>query len=78
MIAKLDLIEMEGGIITPVDYKHGKPREVDGTLEPWPPDRVQLAIQGIILRENGYRCLEGVAYYATTKQRVRSNSPMKS
>jgi CRISPR-associated protein Cas1 len=32
---------------------------------------VQLAVQGIVLRENGYRCEEGVAYYRKTGQRVR-------
>ena len=71
VIAKMDLIEMEAGVATPVDYKHGKPRERDHALELWPTDRVQLCVQGLILRENGYRCEEGVAYYASTKQRVR-------
>ena len=28
-------------------------------LELWPSDRAQLAVQGIVLRENGYRCEEG-------------------
>jgi CRISPR-associated protein Cas1 len=58
-------------VVTPVDYKHGRPRETDAGLELWPADRVQLAVQGLILRENGYRCQEGVAYYAQTRQRVR-------
>lgn len=70
-IAKLDLIEIQDGAVTPVDYKHGRPREKEDGLELWPTDRVQLAIQGLILRENGYRCEEGVVYYASTKQRVR-------
>lgn len=71
VIAKLDLIEIEDGRVTPVDYKHGRPREKDDALELWPTDRVQLTVQGLILRENGYRCEEGVVYYASTKQRVR-------
>ena len=71
VIAKLDLIEIEGGIVTPVDYKHGRPREKNDALELWPTDRVQLTIQGLILRENGYRCEEGLVYYTSTKQRVR-------
>ena len=37
----------------------------------WPADRAQLAVQAIVLRENGYRCEEGVAYYRKTQQRVR-------
>ena len=48
----------------------GRGTASDG-LELWPADRVQLAIQGIVLRENGYQCDEGVAYYAKTRQRVR-------
>ncbi len=73
LIAKLDLIDAEGDLVTPVDYKRGSPREdaKTGTLVAWDPDRVQLAVQAIVLRENGYRCQEGVIYYVTTKQRVR-------
>lgn len=71
VIAKMDLIEVEGGSVTPVDYKHGKPRETAEKLELWPTDRVQLALQALILRENGYRCEEGVIFYTGTKQRVR-------
>jgi len=71
VIAKMDLIEVSDGVVTPVDYKHGRPRQNDDGIELWPSDRIQLAIQGLILRENGYRCEEGVAYYAKTRQRVR-------
>jgi CRISPR-associated protein Cas1 len=71
VIAKMDLIEMDGGTVTPVDYKHGKPREAPEKLELWPTDRVQLALQGLVLRENGYRCDEGVIFYHGNKQRVR-------
>jgi CRISPR-associated protein Cas1 len=72
VIAKMDLVELEGDTATPVDYKHGRPREdKDGGLELWPADRAQLGVQAIVLRENGYRCAEGVAYYRKTGQRVR-------
>ena len=37
----------------------------------WPSDQIQLALQALVLRENGYRCEEAIVYYATTKQRVR-------
>src|SRR5579863_9557735 len=57
VIAKLDLIEGEGGVVTPVDYKHGRPRDTKDGLELWPTDRVQLAVQGLVLRENGYACV---------------------
>ena len=71
MIAKMDLVEVEDGDVTPVDYKHGRPREGKDGLELWPSDRAQLAVQGIVLRENGYRCEEGIVYYRKTGQRVR-------
>ena len=71
MIAKMDMVEVEDGVVTPVDYKHGRPREGAEGLELWPSDRGQLAVQGIVLKENGYRCEEGVAYYRKTGQRVR-------
>lgn len=73
LIAKLDLIEAEGDLATPVDYKRGSPR-VDretGELGAWDADRVQLCVQALVLRHNAYRCVEGVLYYVATKQRVR-------
>jgi CRISPR-associated protein Cas1 len=71
VIAKMDLVEAEGGVVTPVDYKHGRPREGPDGLELWPADRAQLAVQGMALRENGYNCREGIVYYRMTGQRVR-------
>lgn len=71
VIAKMDLIEVRNGEVTPVDYKHGRPMDGEAGLELWPADRAQLGLQILILRENGYRCDEAVAYYAKTKQRVR-------
>jgi CRISPR-associated protein Cas1 len=71
VIAKLDLVDVADGIATPVDYKHGRPYSDGDELTVWPSDRVQLAVQAIVLRENGYACDEGVIYYQTTKQRVR-------
>ncbi len=71
VIAKLDLVEAEGSAATPVDYKHGAPREGKDGIEMWPADRVQIALQAIVLRENGYRCDEAVVFYQKTRQRVR-------
>src|SRR5579862_7945152 len=33
VIAKMDLVEVDGGVVTPVDYKHGHPRETPEGLE---------------------------------------------
>jgi CRISPR-associated protein Cas1 len=76
LTAKLDLIESDNdGIgnntVRPVDYKRGQPSEVDGIPTPWPSDRIQVAAQLLVLRDNGYSCDEGIIYYASTKQRVR-------
>jgi CRISPR-associated protein Cas1 len=71
VIAKLDLVEAEGTAATPVDYKHGAPREGKDGIEMWPADRAQLALQAIVLRENGYDCDEAVVFYQKTRQRVR-------
>ncbi len=65
LIARIDLVEGDRNEVRPVDYKKGSPSR-DG---PWEPDRVQLCVQGLVLRENGYACTEGVVYYAATRQR---------
>lgn len=69
LIAKLDLLEGEGRSVTPVDYKRGKrPHVAHGAYDP---ERVQVCVQGLILREHGYACDEGVLYYAQSKERVK-------
>jgi CRISPR-associated protein Cas1 len=71
VIAKIDMLEATDGVVVPVDYKRGRPREMETGLEMWPSDRVQLALQALVLRESGYRCQEAIVYYSATKQRVR-------
>jgi CRISPR-associated protein Cas1 len=72
VIAKMDLIEAHDGHVTPVDYKRGRPCvNDDGSIVAWDADRVQLGVQALVLRDNGYTCDEAVVYYAMTKQRVR-------
>ncbi len=71
VIAKLDLAEFADGLATPVDYKHGRPMTGDEGIEAWPSDRVQLGVQALVLRANGYRSEEGVVFYQKTRQRVR-------
>lgn len=71
VIARMDLVEVDNGKVTPVDYKHGSPVKSKDGLELWPADRIQLAVQGLILRDNGYLCDEGLVYYFQTKQRIR-------
>jgi CRISPR-associated protein Cas1 len=67
--ARIDLIETDEGRVIPVDYKRGKPPDVrEGA---WEPARVQLCLQGLLLRENGYECDEGALYFAEAQERVR-------
>lgn len=56
--------------VCPVDYKAGAPREGADANELWDTDKMQLGLQALILRDNGYTCEEGVIYYRSTKQRV--------
>ncbi len=65
---RIDLLEGEGSKVTPVDYKRGSaPKVAEGAYEP---ERVQLCAQGLVLRENGFDCDEGVIYFAKSKERV--------
>ncbi|MGL6195588.1 MAG: CRISPR-associated endonuclease Cas4g/Cas1g [Thermoguttaceae bacterium] len=68
LIAKLDILEIDGNIATPVDYKRGvAPNIPEGAYEA---ERIQLCAQGLILRDNGYLCNEGIIYYIASKQRI--------
>ncbi len=60
-------------VVRPVEYKTGAPREGadGGGPDLWDADRMQLGLQILLLRENGYACDEGVVYYRATRQRVR-------
>lgn len=69
LIAKMDLIESEGNVVVPVDYKRGKrPHVPKGAYDP---ERIQLCVQGMILEEHGYACQEGVLYFVESRERVR-------
>lgn len=71
LLAKLDLVETDGDRATPVDYKRGSPRQMaDGSIAAWDPERVQLCVQALVLRENGFQCDEGIIYFWETRQRV--------
>jgi len=68
VIAKIDIVEGDGGSVVPIDYKKGGPQP-DGA--PWPSDEVQVCLQALVLREAGYRCDHAELYYAEVRQRVR-------
>jgi len=68
VVAKLDLVEGDGGSVVPVDFKKGRPQP-DGS--PWPSDEVQVVLQALLLRERGYRVEYAEVYYAHARRRVR-------
>lgn len=68
LVAKIDLLEGHGDTVTPVDVKRGSPP--DNPERSWEPERVQLCVQGLLLREAGYRCGGGILYFSETRQRV--------
>jgi CRISPR-associated protein Cas1 len=76
VVAKMDLVEAtlsrDGSVaaVQPVDYKVGAPREGADGLELWDADKMQLGLQCLVLRDNGYACDTGIIYYRKTKQRV--------
>lgn len=66
--AKIDLVEVDGMQATPVDYKKGKrPHVAKGA---WDPEQVQLCAQGLLLREHGYECTEGMIFFFGSHERV--------
>ena len=79
LTATLDLAEIDGNSAVPVEYRKGRPKRVyeeDGEdesnseWEPWPTDRVQLALQAILLEREGYEVNRGVLYYASIRRRL--------
>ena len=71
VIAKMDLVERTGNQVTPVDYKRGRPKRLaDGTCGAWLPEKVQICLQALVLREHGFACDSGVLYFNETRQRV--------
>jgi CRISPR-associated protein Cas1 len=68
LVAKIDLVEIEGDRVQPVDVKKGRRPHVErGAYEP---ERVQVCAQGLLLRAHGHRCDSGVIYFAGSNERV--------
>ncbi len=69
LVAVVDILEVEGEVATPVDYKKGRAPEIaEGA---WEPERVQLCAQGLLLREAGFTCNEGIIWFSASRRRVR-------
>ncbi|MGH9021628.1 MAG: CRISPR-associated protein Cas4, partial [Acidimicrobiia bacterium] len=68
LVTKIDLLEGDGASVLPVDTKRGSPPEIPERA--WEPERVQLCVQGLLLREHGYHCDQGILYFAGSRERV--------
>lgn len=69
LIAKIDVLEVDGGQVVPVETKRGRPRA--GEMPLWEPELVQLAAQALILRDAGYRVSHAEAWFGETRTRHR-------
>ena len=68
LIAKIDLVEIQGDRVQPIDMKKSKRPHIErGVYEP---ERVQVCAQGLLLRAHGYSCDSGIIYYAGSNERV--------
>jgi CRISPR-associated protein Cas1 len=69
MVAKVDLLEGAGeGEVVPVDTKRGVPPDIPERA--WEPERIQLCVQGLLLREQGWVCERGVLWFVGARTRV--------
>ena len=68
LVGRIDLLEGDAGSVHPVDYKHGAPP--DNPERSWEPERVQLCVLALMLRDAGYRCESGMLYFVGSKDRV--------
>lgn len=69
LTAELDIVEADDGRVVPVDVKTGKrPHVTEGAHLP---ERVQVCVQALLLREAGYTCDEGALWFADSRERVR-------
>jgi CRISPR-associated protein Cas1 len=73
LMGKLDLVsaDPEGGEAVPVETKKGRVPNVPERS--YPPERIQLMAQGLLLREHGYTSSHGYVYFAGSRTRVLVN-----
>lgn len=64
----IDIVEGAPGEAMPVDTKRGHVPDVPEGA--WEPERVQLCLYGLMLREAGHACSKGALYFAASKRRV--------
>ena len=74
-IARIDLIETDQGRVIPIDYKRGAgpdpARVPEGAYEP---ERVQVCLQGLLLREEGYEVRSLPSVWRALPKTLRNNN----
>lgn len=68
LVGRVDLVEAVGGVIRPIDVKRGRPAE--NAERCWEPERVQVCVLGLLLRDAGYECGSGYLWFVETRERV--------
>lgn len=56
LTAVIDLLQGDGSSVRPIDTKKGRPPPDHYEESAWLTDRVQICVQALILRDQGYRC----------------------
>lgn len=67
IVARIDLLVVDGQAVVPVEFKSGSPRDGDDVL--WPPERAQLCAQVLLLRDAGYRVDRAEVWFDGTRTR---------
>lgn len=80
LVGRLDAVEVEGGLLVPVESKRGKAPDQDRVIRwesfdlqrgAWPGDQIQVMGQILLLKANGYPIGHGELYYRESRTRVR-------
>lgn len=66
--AKTDLVDVDGDRVMPIEYKRGRaPSVPEGA---YLPERAQLCVHVLLLREHGYQCEGAAIFFAAEQRRV--------
>ena len=68
VIAKVDIAESRDGRVVPIELKRGRPKAPDHPV--WRPERIQLATNALVLRDNGYRVDYGEVRFAEAREHI--------
>ena len=73
VIARIDLVEIDGEQAVPIEYKRGVPWREDQPLRP--PEQQQVFAHIALLRANGYRVERAQAWFDAARRRVEIPLP---